>query len=61
MEKGQFFYCYDIKLMQHLKNQGIKYITKAIHPNTMRLFFLYQKTDEFQEKLDKFQTIKTSL
>ena len=53
--RSQFFYCYDIDLMNYLQENGERYITKAIHPVTMKLFFLYQKNSSFQKLLNNFK------
>lgn len=62
MDKSQLFFCYDIRLMEHLSRNGIKYLMKAIHPDTLKLFFVYGKSDKLQQNINEFnkQPIKKS-
>jgi len=40
-----------------LKSQGLRFITKAIHPTTNRVFFIFQKCDELDQAITKWQKI----
>ena len=52
-----FFYCYSCKMKDFLKSQGLRFITKAIHPKTNRVFFIFEKCDELDKAITKWQEI----
>ena len=43
--KERFIYCYSPKEVKWLKNYGIRYICKAIHPSTKCPYWLYDRTE----------------
>ena len=56
--KKDFFFCYDRKLMSFLKyEKNIQFITKAIHPKTKMMFWLFVRNDELESLLDEYQKI----
>jgi hypothetical protein len=61
MDKSNFLFVYDFALMKYLDKNGVRYITKAIHPTTMKMFFLYFKTAGIQGILDQFKIVKSDL
>lgn len=56
LTKDKLFFCYDMELMKFLNNEGHRYIIKAIHPTTLKMFFVYTKSNNFQAAIDKFNS-----
>lgn len=54
---NDYFYCYTKKLSMFLSSQEINYIMKARSVKDNSIFTLYEKTNELQEVLSKFETI----
>lgn len=54
IENKDLFYCYTKRLSLFLNSEGIKYIVKAKSIKDDSIFTLYQKSDELQKALDKF-------
>ena len=51
----QFFFCYDANLSHFLKfDKKIDYITKAINPNSQRMFWMYQNTEDVNKGISEF-------
>jgi hypothetical protein len=50
-----FFYCYDMKLFDFLKNKGFKYILKARHYKTNDLFSMYHQSNDLNDALDEWR------
>lgn len=55
--ENNLFYCYSVKMKDFIKSQGINYITKAIHPKTSRVFFIFNKGLELDVVISKWQEI----
>lgn len=55
MKQVELFYCYNLELHRYLTQQGIRYITKAKHHKTNKLFTLYQQTEELTEALHSYK------
>lgn len=53
-KSNEYFYCYTKKLSLYLSLQGIHYIIKARSVMDNSIFTLYEKNDELQEALRKF-------
>ncbi|GAB7388422.1 hypothetical protein BSNK01_22590 [Bacillaceae bacterium] len=59
MPKRQYFFCYDPRLAKFLIENNIKYITKAIHPGNLKIFWLFEQTEMLSEQIKRFkETIK---
>jgi hypothetical protein len=56
MNQKHYFYCYDMKLFNHLNQNGMRFITKARHHKTGDLFSLYEHTDELSALLSEWQS-----
>ncbi|WP_337017312.1 hypothetical protein [Oceanobacillus massiliensis] len=60
MNNKEFWFCYDLKMGDWIINQGkYPFITKAIHPKSRSVFFLFKKSDRLdlltgEYKLEKF-------
>ncbi|MFC4183364.1 hypothetical protein [Saccharococcus thermophilus] len=52
MNKLKYFFCYDLALKRKIDTYGIRYITTAIS-NKGHRFWLYEKTEELQQILNK--------
>jgi|GEM_PF-2141110 len=52
--ESKYFFCYSKKLSTQLILKGHKYITKAIHRDTMKLFYLFEMNDELRADLKEF-------
>lgn len=46
-----YFFCYNAEISRKLRDRGIRHITVAVHPNTCRMFWLYEQTPELSEAL----------
>lgn len=49
-----FFYCYDEGLTSYLIRKGFRYITKARHYRTNKLFSLFILTDELNHYINEW-------
>ncbi|MBB3154487.1 hypothetical protein FHS16_004569 [Paenibacillus endophyticus] len=47
-----FFFCYNSKLMAHLKRNGFSYICSALHEKSGNKFWLFQRSEELQAVID---------
>jgi hypothetical protein len=56
--ENKFFYCYSVKMKDFLKSQGFVYITKALNPNSQRPYFMFNKSIELDEAIQKWNSIK---
>lgn len=54
VDKGQFFYCYDFLMQDHLSSDGHKYITHARSIKTGKEFWLFPKSESLQTSIDTF-------
>lgn len=55
---NDLFYCYSCKMKDFIKSQGISYITKAIHPKTNRVFFIFNKSKELDVVITLWNEVK---
>jgi len=56
---NKFFYCYSVKMKDFLKSQGFNYITKALNPNSKRPYFMFNKSQELDNSIQKWNSLKT--
>lgn len=54
----RYYFCYDATCKNFLMSQGLKYITKALHPETFKTFWLWEQTPEFNESMKTWERIK---
>lgn len=55
MEKmNEFFYCYSPNLHEFLRANGQRYICAGLNENTMRKFWQYKRTPEFERLLAEY-------
>ncbi len=54
MMGSRYFFCYDRELRDFLTKQGFRDITKALHPKTMRVFWLFERTPSLTAALDEY-------
>ncbi|MEM4994934.1 hypothetical protein WKH56_20430 [Priestia sp. SB1] len=59
--KIEFFYCYDEDMNLYLKRKGFRYVTKAKHPITDRIFYQYILINDLQVAIDKWNLAKELL
>lgn len=52
--KDKYFFCYSLKLFDHIKKSGIPYVTKAINPKNNYTFVLYEKTERLGQVLKQY-------
>lgn len=51
---NKYFFCYDKKIMKYLKyDNGIPFITSALHEKTGKKFWLFEQSSELKEALSK--------
>jgi hypothetical protein len=55
---SRFFYCYDWKMAEYLKNNGHRFITHARHIKTNKEFFQYEFSDQLKRDIEKYINIK---
>ena len=53
-EAKKYFYCYNVKMGQYLKSQGLDYITMAKNRFDGSLFTLWEKIDEFEKVISNY-------
>lgn len=61
MEKeitNPFFHCYSFKLCHFLQSQGIRYITKSKNKSNELTYFCFQKSDELNRAIEKWNELK---
>lgn len=56
--ENNLFYCYSCKMKDFIKSQGIRFITKAIHPRTNRVFFVFEKSEALNLAIQKWNEVK---
>lgn len=57
LEQLDFFYVYDEGLISFLNKKGFRYITKAKHYKTDKLFAVFLVTDQLKEYVDKWNEL----
>lgn len=57
---NNIFYCYSCKLKDFLKSQGFRFITKGLHPKSGRPFFMFEKSNELDLAINKWNELKNS-
>lgn len=55
MDKHHFFFCYNKDLSTYLRNRGFRYIFKAQHPKSKKIFSLYYKDSQLQKALEEYK------
>jgi hypothetical protein len=51
---NEFFYCYSTNLHDLLRSKGLRYICVGLNENTMRRFYQYRRTKEFEDILAEY-------
>lgn len=54
MKNNEYFYCYSTNLHELLRSKGIRYICAGLNENTMRKFWQYRRTAEFEQYLAEY-------
>ncbi|MGG4508233.1 hypothetical protein ABEP00_20210 [Heyndrickxia sporothermodurans] len=52
-----YFFCYNLKVSQHLKANNIPLITVAQDLKTKKVFSLYEITPQLQSALDEYKAL----
>jgi uncharacterized protein (DUF1015 family) len=52
VEKIEYYQNYSIPQERWIRANGIKYLRKGTNPNTGRIFFVYEMTDELSDVLE---------
>lgn len=50
-----FFFCYDIKLSEHLIKKGCNFITYAVHPKSHKTFYMFHRSEGLKSIIDEFK------
>ena len=50
-----FFYCYNYKLNKYLQERGFKFITRAINPESKKIFNMYYNTKELTNAINNYK------
>ena len=58
-KSNDLFYCYSCKMKDFIKSQGLSYLTKAKHPKTDRVFFIFKKSGELDEVIKLWNEVKS--
>jgi hypothetical protein len=54
-----YFFCYDSELSRYLKfEKGFSFITSALHPKSIRLFYLYKRDDKLNEAINEYMQME---
>ncbi|MEB2264144.1 hypothetical protein LAV77_04960 [Priestia megaterium] len=56
MDNKGLFYCYDKDKCFYLLQKGFRYLTKAKHYKTNRLFTLWEITEELNAAIKKYDS-----
>lgn len=51
----EFFFCYNAKMMAHLKRCGFSYICSAVHERSGNKFWLFPRSEVLQKSIDSFE------
>ena len=54
----EFYTCYSLPLRNYLRKNGMRYKLVALNPNSKKLFWVYIKTEELDELLDRLSASK---
>lgn len=54
----ELYTCYSLPLRNYLRNNGMRYKLAALNPNSKKLFWVYIKTKELDELLDRWSASK---
>ena len=54
-EEVKFYFCYNSRFADELKSKGFKAITTAINPKSQNTFWLYMRTNEFEQALEQIK------
>lgn len=58
LKNTDFFFCYNSDLKNYLVENNVDFITSAYSIKTQDRFWLFQKSDELQELLNKYNNNK---
>jgi Domain of unknown function (DUF5659) len=56
--ENKYFYCYSVRLKDFLKSKGFNYITKALNPNSKKPYFLFEKSEELDKAIIRWNEVK---
>lgn len=54
-EQIKFYFCYNARIAEELKNKGYNAITTAINPSSKNTFWLYVRDTEFENTLQQIK------
>ena len=54
----ELYCCYSLPLRNYLRDNGMRYKLAALNPNSKNLLWVYIKTKELDELLDRWSTSK---
>ena len=55
---GNLFYCYSKRLKGFIESNGIRFLSKGLHPKSLRPFYLYEVTPELDIVLKRWDEYK---
>jgi hypothetical protein len=55
---NNLFYCYSCNMKDFLKSQGLRFVTKGRHPKTDKPFFVFEKSEELNKGIKKWNDLK---
>lgn len=54
----KYFYCYSYPLKEFLVNNGLRFITAAVHQSTHKRYWLFEGTDKLNKLLAQWRLNK---
>jgi len=51
----EYFFCYNARMMAHLKRHGFSYICSALHEKSGNKFWLFARNNMLQATIDSFE------
>lgn len=55
---SKYYYCYSKPLHLFLGAFNIRYVSKAIHPTTYKLYWMYEKNENLDALIKEWNTLK---
>lgn len=52
------FFCYDKNLAMYIQSRGIRSVTTALSPSSMKKFTLFVKSDKLNSVINEFENMK---
>lgn len=57
MNRNNCYFCYDMNMAKYLSKNGIKPITTALSPSTLKKFVLFFKSDKLNQLISEYNKL----